>query len=97
MDSYMLVYPLPDNYKDTSINRKSIIEKFKKFCEKSKFPKKLHRFDVIHNSYKKEYKYVWLSNGMVRPEYHPNIPTYANYENFIILHEDDNNISIGEL
>lgn len=97
MDSYMIVYPLPDNYKDTSINRKSIIEKFKKFFEKSKCPRREHIFDVIHNSYKKEYKYVCLSDGFIRPEYHLNMPTYANYENFIILHEDDNNISIGEL
>lgn len=97
MEYYMIVYPLPDNYKDTYANRQKVMEKFKKFCEKSKLCMKDHTLDHVFNPYRKIYKYVCLSSSMASPEYHLNMPTYANYENFIILHEDDNNISIGEL
>ena len=34
---------------------------------------------------------------MLRLEYYTDMPEYAGYDNYIILNEDDNNISIGEL
>ena len=97
MDYYMIVYPLPDNYKDTSINRQKVMEKFKKFCEKSKLCMKDHTLDHVYNPYKNGYKYVCLSSRIDRPEYYTYRPTAAGWEHFIILNEDYNNILIGEL
>lgn len=94
---YMIVYPLPENYKDTAANRQKVIEKFKRLYEAPKFHMKIHLLDRVYNTYKKRYKYVCLSSCMERPEYYENMPKEYLWDNFIILHEDDNNISIGEL
>lgn len=97
MGYYMIVYPLPENYKDNTVNRQKVMEKFKKFCEAPKFRIRAHELDHVFNPYKKIYKYVCLSSSMDRPEYWPDKPVEAGWDNFIILNEDDNNISIGEL
>lgn len=94
---YMIVYPLPKNYKNTPDNNQKILEKFEKFLETSKFPMKEHTLDHVYNTYKKIHKYVCLSSSMERPEYYENRPADARWDNYIILYEDDNNILIGEL
>ena len=95
--NYMIVYPLPKNYKNTPDNNQKILEKFKKLCETSKFPMKGHELDHVYNTYKKIHKYVCLNSSMCSPEYYENRPADASWDNYIILHDDDNNISIGEL
>lgn len=97
MGYYMIVYPLPENYTDTYANRQRILEKFKKFCEKSKLRMKDHELDCIYNPYVNWHKYVCLSSRIKRPEYYTNRPIAAGWEHFIILNEDYNNILIGEL
>ena len=94
---YMIVYPLPENYKETPNNIQRIMEKFKKFCETSKFPIGEHKLDYVFNSYINTYKYICLSNSMCRPEYYTDMPNNSCWDNYIILNEDYNNISIGEL
>lgn len=94
---YMIVYPLPENFKNTPDNIQKVMEKFKKFCETSEFCMKEHKFDHVYNPYKKTYKYVCLSSSMNRPEYWLDKPADMRCDNYIILNEDDNNISIGEL
>lgn len=94
---YMIVYPLPENYKETPNNIQRIMEKFKKFCETSEFCMKEHKFDHVFNSYINTNKYICLSSIMLRPEYYTVRPSTACWDNYIILNEDDNNISIGEL
>lgn len=94
---YMIVYPLSENYKETTNNIQRIMEKFKKFFETSKFPIRKHQLDYIFNSYINTYKYICLSSSMLRLEYYTDMPEYAGYDNYIIRNEDDNNVSIGEL
>lgn len=94
---YMIVYPLPENYKETPNNIQRVMEKFKKFFETSKFPIREHMLDYAFNSYINTYKYICLSSSMLRPEYYTEMPYTACWDNYIILNEDDNNISIGEL
>lgn len=79
MDYYMIVYPLPDNYTNTYTNRQRILEKFKKFCEKSKLRMKDHTLDRIYDSYKNGYKYVCLSSRINRPEYYTDRPVAAGW------------------
>lgn len=95
--SYMIVYALPENYKDTSANRQKVMEKFKEFYEAPKFRMREHTLDHVYNSYKKIYKYVCLASDIARPEYYTDKPMEAGWDSYIILNEDDNNISIGEL
>lgn len=97
MGYYMIVYPLPENYKDTSVNRQRVMEKFKKFYEAPKFCMRQHELDHVYNPYENKYKYVCLSSSMERPEYYTGKPVKSGWDNYIILNEDDNNISIGEL
>ena len=94
---YMIVYPLPENYKNTCDNEQRVVEKFKKFFEVSKFPIEEYTFDHVYNFYNKIYKYVCLSSVMDRPEYYKDMPSYLGFNDYIILNEDDNSISIGEL
>lgn len=94
---YMIVYPLPENYKETTNNIQRVMEKFKKFFETSKFSIREHKLDHVFNSYINTYKYICLSSSILRPEYCAEMPSTAYWDNYIILNEDDNNISIGEL
>ena len=97
MGYYMIVYPLPKNYKNTPDNNQKVMEKFKKLYETSKFRMREHMLDRVYNPYKKIYKCVCLSSSMERPEYYTDKPSNMGWDNYIILNEDDNNISIGEL
>lgn len=97
MCQYMIVYPLPENYKDNTVNRQKVMEKFKRLYDAPKFRMREHTLDRTYNPYKKTYKYVCLSSSMNRPEYWPDKPVEAGWDSYIILNEDDNNISIGEL
>ena len=97
MGYYMIVYPLPKNYKNNPENNQKVMEKFRKFCEAPKFRMREHELDHVYNPYEKKYKYVCLSSSMERPEYCTDTPSNMDWDNYIILNEDDNNISIGEL
>ena len=94
---YMIVYPLPKDYKDTLVSMQGVMEKFKKFFKTSELISSGHTLDRTYNAYKKTHKYVCLNSSMERPEYYTDMPVKGVWDNYIILHDDDNNISIGEL